>query len=113
MVYYRIHEIDEQGRSYYSSIVPLPLNPGKKKLTLYPNPASSSITLNGFMDKKERMTLSIYNTEGKMVRRDYFQQSAGNYSRNLQIQDLASGLYSLQLSGADGESQKVQFIKKQ
>jgi hypothetical protein len=112
-VYYRIHETDEQGRSYYSSIVPLPLSPGKKKLTLYPNPASTSITLYGYLDKKERMTLGIYNTEGKMVRLEYFQQPAGNYSRIMQIDDLASGLYSLQLSGNDGESQKIRFIKKQ
>ena len=112
-VYYRIHETDEQGRSYYSSIVPLPLDPGKKKLTLYPNPASSSITLYGFLDKKDRVTLSIYNTEGKMVRREYFQQPAGNYSRSLQITELASGLYTLQVSGSDGESQKIQFIRKQ
>lgn len=112
-VYYRIHETDEQGRSFYSSIVPLPLTPGKKKLTLYPNPASSSITLYGFLNKKERMTLSIYNTEGKMIRREYFLQPAGNYTRNMQIDELASGLYTLQLSGVDGVSQKIQFIKKQ
>ena len=112
-VYYRIHETDQEGRSYYSSIVPLPLNPGKKRLTLYPNPASSSITLYGFMDKKENVTLSVFNTEGKIVRREYFQQPAGNYSRLLQIDELANGLYTLQLSGNDGESQKIQFIKKQ
>lgn len=112
-VYYRIHEIDEQGRSFYSSIVPLPLNPVSKKLTVYPNPASTHITLYGFMDKKDRMILSIYNTEGKMVRREYFQQPAGNYSRNLQIDDLASGLYTLQVSASNGDSQKIKFIKKQ
>jgi hypothetical protein len=65
------------------------------------------------MDKKENMTLTIYNTEGKLVRREYFQQPAGNYSRFLQIDELATGLYTLQLSGKDGETQKFQFIKKQ
>jgi endoglucanase len=113
LVYYRIHETDEQGRSYYSSIVPLPVAPGKHKLSLYPNPASGSITLYGYLDKKEKLVISLFNTEGKMVRREFLQLPAGNYSRSIPIEELVNGLYTLQVSGTNsGERQEIKFIKK-
>jgi hypothetical protein len=108
-VYYRIKETDEQGRSYYSSIVSLPVGPTKNNFSLYPNPAKNSITLSGYKTIKEQVVFSLYNTEGKLIRKENWQLPNGSYSKTISIEDIAPGIYSIQLSGE--EPVTIKFIK--
>lgn len=69
-------------------------------LSVYPNPSSNSITIQGV---EENDILTIYDLMGKIIKRTKL--TANNES--LIISDMASGLYILSVFGKD----KVQFVK--
>lgn len=108
-VYYRIKETDQQGREYFSSIVALPLRPGKAALSVYPNPGRNNITISGYAAASEQAVISIIDAAGKQVYKERWFMPAGNYSKPITIAALPTGIYSLQLSVKQG-IQLVQFV---
>jgi endoglucanase len=110
-VYYRIKEIDRQGKIFYSSIVALPLRPEKTNISLYPNPATSKITLSGYAAASDAVSVSIIDASGKIISSQQWQLTRGNYSKDIDIATLARGLYTLRLSSGTINEQ-LQFIKQ-
>jgi endoglucanase len=110
-VYYRVKETDKQGRVYYSSIVSLPVRPGKTLISLYPNPSKENITLSGYTAVNDNAMISIIDAAGKQVYKERWTMTIGNYSKLINIALLSPGIYSLQVSGAGG-SQQIQFYKQ-
>lgn len=70
----------------------LPQTPAVGVLSLYPNPASSQVWVEG---GEEGSSLRIFNLNGQCVRQVAF-------SRSLEVSDLSSGLYWLEVSGKSG-----------
>ncbi|HZW63092.1 MAG TPA: T9SS type A sorting domain-containing protein [Flavobacteriaceae bacterium] len=62
-------------------------------LTIYPNPATNSITINGL---KDVVSYKLYNNVGKVV----LSGSLSNFNSNLDVSTLSSGMYILNLAGS-------------
>ncbi len=73
-------------------------------LSLYPNPASNSFVINS----ESAGELLLYNLNGTLVK----QQMISSGSNNIQITDLASGLYMVKYISEDGLEQFDKLIKK-
>lgn len=93
--YYRLKMVDHDGKFEYSKTVIISFNTLSidLKLTLYPNPVGNNsntlyVTTNG-----NESVLSVLNLEGKLV----LQKNIHNLNEQLDISNLADGLYVVQL----------------
>lgn len=81
-------------------------------LNVYPNPARSIVNINYSMERDEAVSFEIYNMLGnKMQAISNGYQSAGSYSQQLNISDLANGMYLLRILA--GDTQVIRKIKVQ
>jgi endoglucanase len=110
VIYYRIRETDRQGREYYSSIVRLS-SIEKEDINVYPNPAGNSITIAGTAANDDKLSVFLYDMEGRLVKKEQWQQARGAYSKAITVDNLAGGMYWLQVSG-NGYNKKVKLFKR-
>ena len=110
VVFYRVKEIDLNAAEYYSAIIKLS---GKTRgsFSIYPNPASDQFVINGYTAQSDNLTVSILNSEGKMVQQEKWNQAAGNYAKQVYVSKLPPGIYLVQVSGIEG-TQKSKLVKK-
>jgi len=80
---------------------------------IYPNPASSSTMLNYQLNSNSEVTLDIYSVKGELVYSAYMgNQSAGDYKYEINTNDLANGIYSVQLRANDKNFTRKLIISK-
>lgn len=74
----------------------------EEKLTLVPNPTSSSATAVLTLGEATNVTLSIFNINGQLVKNAALNETlqVGTHKINLDIEGLASGTYIIQLKSA-------------
>jgi hypothetical protein len=99
-IYYRIKQIDIDGKIAYSNIVPLKLV-ASLKIDVWPNPVVNNVTISINSPSKDLVTLSLYDMNGRLVKTS--QQSLATGNNQLQVNGfdvLPSGVYTLQLAGA-------------
>jgi len=82
-----------------------------EKLDLFPNPSQNEININIEFSKVVNLEkLSIYDATGKLVLSEKITQSTVNFQKKLNVQDLANGIYWLELM-MDGKPQVLRFVK--
>lgn len=104
--YYRIKQIDFDGKYEYSNIISLKnKNKEKDKLLLYPNPAKNNLRLDFSTDHSSTAYIKIIDTQGKSILTQQSILGIGNNSILLDITSLPTGAYILKLSY--GEQTKI------
>ena len=112
--YYRLKQVDNDGRSTYSSVVYLK---GDKAdavqfTILYPNPAKDVLTIGVAAPASEKVVLLVTDITGKVVLQQAAQLVAGDNQVSVQINRLASGTYLLKAVCANGcQSAVEKFVK--
>ncbi len=108
--YYRLKQLDFDGKFTYSPIVSLQIKDGKSGYKIYPNPMSTSSVLT--IEPSESTTIqskiTIYNIKGQVI----YQTTTFNNADTLKIptHNWAKGLYMIHLT--KGEKTTVEkFIK--
>jgi hypothetical protein len=104
--YYRIKQVDVDGRIIYSDTRSVIFNPFKGNITVTPNPAKDKIAITVPGNSKV-LQVTIVNAVGQKV------QSAsinGQYNQ-LQLNNLAPGLYYIKISGEEGEQTKKLLVQ--
>jgi len=79
------------------------------KIILYPNPCNDLSILTFSTNKKEKLTIALFNTLGeqiKIISDEMF--SVGEHKLNINIYDIASGIYVVQITN---ESGKMDYAK--
>lgn len=99
IIYYRIKETSESGKIYYSQIVKLNVKGPKTIFSVYPNPATKNISIAGETPISDDLFLMIHNSEGRMVKKISWSQSAGSFSKSIPLDDLPAGIYWVRLIG--------------
>ncbi|SHL60656.1 Por secretion system C-terminal sorting domain-containing protein [Hymenobacter psychrotolerans DSM 18569] len=102
-LYYRLQQVDTNGKTSYSPIAVVTLNPMKAEvLAVYPNPAASStsitVELAPIMDSAAGV-LRIYDVQGMLLR----QLPVTQPTMRLQGEPLPAGLYNVILTGKQGQ----------
>lgn len=111
--YYRIEQIDKDGKKSYSSIVYV-----KKKTNsslssnLYPNPVINNLQLHLFSDSEVKLNITITNITGKpLLQKDVMVSATDNYF-NFNIRNFAKGIYLLNIYNPSTKKYLVQkFVK--
>jgi hypothetical protein len=95
VVYYRLKQIDMDGKSSYSPIRTIKAGMGSGTLQVYPNPSSGSITVqSGFSGRQK---ILILDQHGAVMRS--MEHGAGPVKMN----GLKTGIYVLKLMAEGGE----------
>lgn len=113
--YYRIKEIDTDGKVSYTNIVRVA---GQEKsnasVKVYPNPAVSKASVSVYSNKNQQVSVQVYNANGVMMQSFSKQLGFGNNSFDIaNVASFNSGMYIVNVT--DGDHNKmgsVQFIKQ-
>lgn len=112
VVYYRLKQIDVDGKTAFSKIVPIKLKKALGDFTVSPNPFINNLNINIVWDKNETTLVKVYNVTGAEVISKMVTMIRGyNY---VAIDDLArvpSGSYIVQFTTAAGRIFK-QVVKQ-
>lgn len=103
VAFYRLKSIDIDGRFTYSNIIKLNKQ-ANAALTVYPNPVSDVLTINGL---KQNGIVFLFNAEGKLLQ----QQTVTAQTMIIDMSSLAIGMYFLQYQ-LDGEVMNQKIIKQ-
>ena len=85
-----------------SGMVGLRDNKASDKIKLYPNPVKSNLFVDGL---PQNATVKIYDMRGKLL------LSSKNGENQIDVNNLAKGVYSIQISGRNGITTK-KFVKE-
>jgi hypothetical protein len=96
-LYYRIRELDTDGQYVYSKIVSVQLNNLSGKLSVYPNPAQSSVTVSFGCTNAGPVSLRLFDMKGSLLWQQQYVASAGQNNVQVDhIRNIPAGTYILQ-----------------
>ncbi|HUM64374.1 MAG TPA: T9SS type A sorting domain-containing protein [Chitinophagaceae bacterium] len=109
--YYRLKDVDVDGKASYSKIVALRLEADRNmnSFVVYPNPFSTNLKLQVKADGESSLTVNIYNALGQReISRKLTLQSGTNVVVLQDLDNLKPGLHVLELVTEDGKmTQKI------
>ena len=98
--YYRLLQIDKDGKKTYFSILKLNFDPKTKQIfRLSPNPAVKEIQLKFESEENGKLIISIINFAGMITKQWSFSKSAYEWDQVISIKDLPQGSYIIELNG--------------
>lgn len=81
-------------------------------VTLFPNPATTSVTVDFSMKEDKEITLMIFDLTGRIMKENKFAVSRGENSVNLDVSDLEQGNYIVAIDGtAEGIKKRLMISK--
>jgi hypothetical protein len=92
--YYRLRQVDFDGKATLSEVVAVKASVKNKALAVYPNPANNVLTLSN--TEGVDLTAKVYDMMGKLV------AATPLNGNTLSIADLPVGLFQLQVSDKNG-----------
>jgi hypothetical protein len=101
-IYFRLKQIDNDGRFEYSPVVSVVVKCAANNLTISPNPANKIITIQGLQNNSKH-SYEIYDGKGALIK-----TIKEVFSNTINIEELAVGIYYLKIDG----SISVKFIKE-
>lgn len=103
--YYRIQQVDNDGKASYTQVLIVKNNCNKTVLTVAPNPFVHSFTVQGVADKS---TLQLLDAQARIIQ----QKEKVSGTVTMDAQALPSGSYILVVRNADGSQQSFTLIKQ-
>ncbi|MEI6507900.1 MAG: choice-of-anchor D domain-containing protein [Bacteroidota bacterium] len=109
--YYRIKQIDKDGKYSYSSTVAI--NDNSKtddvSIAIFPNPASNSLNIVASKIFVGNTKIDVIDVTGKTLQSQVFN---ANEKLSLNISSLESGIYFVRISTLNGEAMTYKFCKE-
>ncbi len=103
MNYYRVQEIDIDGKSSFSKIVTLKSS-ANRTIVIYPNPAKNNLYIRNDLTYRN---LVITDLTGKII----LKKSISNGLNQIQIYQIPAGSYFITLSDGD-KTETLKFVKE-
>lgn len=110
LVYFRIKQIDKDGRFAYTDIKNVRVD--GKKLAVYPNPVKTTANVTYNLAENTAVTISIIDAAGKQVSTLQTQGFIGDNLKNIDLSKFAAGNYTVKVQTAN-ETQVIPVIKVQ
>lgn len=108
--YYRIMQIDNDGKYSFSKLLTLKTTVKSEILKLYPNPVKEILFAQITSAKTEKVTLQITDMQGKVLQQQQVLLQFGSTNASINTAALAKGSYLLLIKG--DVLQQKQFIKQ-
>ena len=110
LYYYRIKEVDKNGKNIYSQISKIRLSGKALAMLAYPNPINHFVNLTIDIEQDAIGILTIYDAVGKKIQWMELQLLKGANTKKINMAKLAAGSYLLQLT-TPKENNIIRIIK--
>ena len=111
--YYRLKQTDFDGQYSYSQTIALNRSLDQTILSeLFPNPANSSVNFDLTTIRKGTVSVVIYDNAGRLVAQYDYEAHVGSNSYNINISDLAKGVYTLIMKSELLENSEIKQLIK-
>ena len=91
--YYRLKQMDYDGKFEYSQIVSVEVERDGKGFDLFPNPVTGSVTLALESDYAGEATLTLYDLLGKQMKTQVLSLEGGSFRTSIGLDGLPDGVY--------------------
>ena len=109
--YYRLQQMDEDGKFAYSEIRAVKGYTGTSSLALYPNPVRENLVADIYAPQITSAKLMIYDGTQKLLHTQVIAVNKGINLVNLPVKQLASGMYFIKIISADNSTLSGKFMK--
>jgi len=102
--YYRLRAIDNKGIEQISDEISVDITSVRNDgVSVYPNPAVSDVNIEISLSVSKLVKVDIYNTQGSLIKASVYegQMSKGVTNTTLDISNIPSGVYNLQIQLGD------------
>ena len=113
VTYYRLKQIDFDGKYKYSKIVVLKSSKGNQDINIYPNPSKENFSFDISISHNEVYTISYTNITGATHREQISTSEGTNTYQVNDFKNLATGIYFVQILNENNELIKSQKIVKE
>ncbi|MEO6722652.1 MAG: T9SS type A sorting domain-containing protein [Ferruginibacter sp.] len=110
VIYYRIKQIDKDGKSVSTPVRNLRLDTRAMAINVYPNPIRDNANLSIDLVKNEEVVLTINDASGKQVQNISWTLFKGLNVKKINMSNLASGNYMLKVS-TGSEIKTIPLVK--
>lgn len=107
--YYRLRQVDQDGKSAYSSVILVRYESGNEELFVYPNPAHDKLVLEFANDLLGQLMLKIIDLKGNLVLSKSVKVSSRQL--NMNISELPAGVYFIE-TAVNGRVFTNKFVKE-
>ncbi len=104
-IYYRLNMVDKDGSFSYSKVVSVSITNYELGITVYPNPAKSSVTISG----NHIVSVQVLDNMGRILKIQAFKDATNPI---LSVGALPVGVYHLHVQTTDGKVSGVGFVKE-
>lgn len=114
VTYYRLKQTDFNGEFTYSNIIALYNQLDQIKVSdIYPNPSSGNSNFDFYSPVNGHITIKIYDKTGRLVLDETKSIYSGNNLINLEIENIARGVYSVEVKFDKTNFKDIQKLIKQ
>jgi hypothetical protein len=113
LYYYRLRMLDNDGKSSFSSNKSAIIEATKTHVSIYPNPSDGNINLEYYLEEETNTQIDVYDMTGKLVLHKAVEAQKDKNLVSINMLDLPSGLYSIQININNKiETKMVKIFKK-
>lgn len=109
--FYRIKEVDLDGKTQYSQVIVADCATGNV-FKAWPNPVQEKLFITLKAERLGTVDIKIFNSEGKLVKKQNYGVLAGNNQLALDMYTLNTGYYHIEVTGNDGLRKALTVFKK-
>lgn len=109
--YYRLQQIDEDGKFAYSEIRAVKGYSGSSSLSLYPNPVRERLVADIYSPQITRAHLMIFDGTQKLLHSQMIAVNKGINLVNLPVRQLPAGMYFIKITSGDNSILSGKFMK--
>ncbi len=95
--YYRLEQVDIDGQITYSAIIDVVWGSDGSIVSIYPNPATDKLNVDLTSDKVSQLEVRLMDMSGRVVKSVMQQTDKGLTNVTLNLSDIASGVYNVQI----------------
>ncbi len=110
--YYRLKQVDIDGRTNYSNTVLIKYNAKKIDVNIYPNPATEMVNVNIQSLLATDATIIITDVQGKIIAQQKVKLPSGVQMIPVQVNYLSSGIYLLSVVSKEENPVVLKFEKR-
>ncbi len=94
--YYRLKEVDFDGKITYSSIASVYFGKDNTSIvSVYPNPVKDKTTIEFYTSRSSKVKMEVYDSKGALVSSQTYTSVTGTNRTNINIESLSTGIYTL------------------
>ena len=92
-----LEQVDQDGNLSYSGVIDVVWGADGSVVSIYPNPATDRLNVDVSIDKVAQMEVRLLDMSGRVVKSLMQQTQKGMNNVTLDLSDIASGVYGVQI----------------